>query len=107
MSSDWEGRSADDSGASSLRRPERRPSLQASRGNVSPFVRQEGFLTDGAPASATSPRSTAAPTGLLSRQFSSGTLQTKPSTEDQLKACALPWRCGIPGESMSGGVLGP
>lgn len=74
-----EPRSVGDAGASlsGLIRPERRPSLQFARGNG--FVRKEGFLTEdmGAvnEAQRTSPRPPVSPCGLLSRQFSSDTLQ--------------------------------
>ena len=75
-----EPRSVGDAGGSlsGLIRPERRPSLQfCARGST--FVRKEGFLTtdEGAVSEGqrTSPRPPVSPCGLLSRQFSSDTLQ--------------------------------
>lgn len=89
VSSEWEGRSVDDSVSSSLKRPERRSSLQSfARGNV-PVSRQEGFLTQGAACDdEVSPRPPVAPTGLLSRQFSSGALQPKRESKEELKVGA-------------------
>ncbi len=79
----------DDSVSSSLKRPERRSSLQSfARGNV-PVSRQEGFLTQGAACDdEVSPRPPVAPTGLLSRQFSSGALQPKRESKEELKVGA-------------------
>ena len=82
-----------------LRRPEPRKSGQFARG--SGFVRKEGFQTEQSVGSQqegqkTSPRPPVSPHGLLSRQFSSDSLQPAPvpqkSSSDALKVNW--WRVG-------------
>ena len=102
VSSDWEGRSAGEAGVSlaGLKRPERRStSLQFTRGNG--FVRMQGFEAEegggaGAGEAKTSPRPPVAPAGLLSRQFSSDTLQPTHAvlvekSAEQLKVSRSSW----------------